>query len=117
MGLRDDGARPDDLPTLAPRVARGTHLIQPTKGRRQVFCLWQGALPGGFTRPIDVKDYPVVSRSIYQPPVCFSLIVRGRGEQIVEKERAQGFDGASVRLPKSARAPSGRAAGHAQTRP
>jgi hypothetical protein len=40
VGLADDGARPHHLPALAPGVARGTHLIQPAKGRGQVFALW-----------------------------------------------------------------------------
>ena len=58
MGLADDRARAHDFPALAPGVARGTDLIQPAKGRGQIFGLGQGALPGGFTRPIDVKDHP-----------------------------------------------------------
>jgi hypothetical protein len=34
VGLIDDGARPYDLTTLAPRVASSTDLIQSTRGRR-----------------------------------------------------------------------------------
>jgi hypothetical protein len=66
MSLRNHRARPDDLPALAPRVARGTDLIQPAKGRGQFFCLRQGALAGRLARPIDVKDHPAVSCSIQQ---------------------------------------------------
>jgi hypothetical protein len=35
MSLLDDGARTDDLPTLTPRVARRTDLLQATLGGRQ----------------------------------------------------------------------------------
>src|SRR5437667_296552 len=45
MSLRDDGASTDDLPALAPRVARCAHLPQPTLWCRQLLCLWQSALP------------------------------------------------------------------------
>ena len=64
VGLRDNGARTDDLPALAPRVARSTHLVQATLWCRQLLCLWQSALPGGFPRPIDVKDHTFFARSI-----------------------------------------------------
>lgn len=65
LSLRNPRARSDDLPALAPRVARGTHVISPPKGRRQVFCLWQGPLTGRLTRAIDIKDSPGVSHSIH----------------------------------------------------
>src|SRR5260370_1344608 len=93
MGLTDDGARPHHFPTLAPGVASRTHVIQPAKGWRQVFGLWQGTLTGRFTRAIDVKDHPAVSRSIHETT---RLLLVGVGEwaalEIIETEHAQGFD-------------------------
>jgi hypothetical protein len=58
-------ARPDDFPTFAPFVPGGTHLIQPAEGLRQVLGFRQGALTGGFTRAINIKDHPPAARSIY----------------------------------------------------
>src|SRR5437764_14569514 len=66
MSLRDDGARTHDLPALAPGVARRTHLVQATLCWRQFLGLWQGTLPGGLPRPIDVKDHAGDSFSIDQ---------------------------------------------------
>src|SRR5437660_8015502 len=54
VGLTDDGARPHHLASLAPRVARGTDLIQPAKGRRQVFSLGQGTLSSRLACAIDI---------------------------------------------------------------
>src|SRR5712691_3974725 len=90
MSLRDDGASTDDLPALAPRVARSTNLIQATLWCRQLLCLWQGTLPGGLPRPIDVKDHAFVACSI-DKLAGVSLFVHRAREQIGEKERAQGF--------------------------
>jgi hypothetical protein len=48
-------------------------------------------LAGGFTRPVEVKDRPGVSRSLHQP--CGLLVVgQWASEQIIEKERPQSFD-------------------------
>src|SRR5439155_16468959 len=47
MGLGDDGARTDDLSTLAPCVTRRTDLMQAALRRRQLLCLWQRTLPSG----------------------------------------------------------------------
>jgi hypothetical protein len=95
MSLRDNRARPDDLPALAPSVARSTYLVQATVWCRQVFCLWQSALAGRLTGAIDIKDHPGASCSIHQTPRFPSLLLVGEraAEQIIEKERAQGFDG------------------------
>src|SRR5947209_12361965 len=90
MSLRDDGARPHDLPTLAPPVARSTNLSQATLWWRQVLCLWQGSLPSGLPRPIEVYDHVVVASSIEQL-AGVPLFVQRTREQIGEKERAQGF--------------------------
>ena len=113
VGLTDDGARPDDFPPLAPRVARSTDVIQPAKGRGQVFGLGQGALAGGFPRAIDVKDHPVVSRSIHQAPGLLARWREWAAEQIIEKERAQGFDGLLGQRRQKAR--EGRAGGQLVT--
>src|SRR5712691_2923656 len=37
VGLTDDGTSPDDFPSLAPRVASRTDLLQPAKGWWQLF--------------------------------------------------------------------------------
>src|SRR6266566_3437101 len=66
MGLRDDGARTDDLSALASPVARSTHLSQATLWCRQFLCLWQGPLPSGLPRPINVKDHAGDSCAIDQ---------------------------------------------------
>ncbi len=39
VGLRNDGARADDFPTLAPAVASSTDLIEPTLDGRQILRL------------------------------------------------------------------------------
>jgi hypothetical protein len=94
VGLTDDGASTHDLAALAPPVAGGTDIIQPAKGRGEFFCLGQGALAGRLTRAIDIKDHPCVSCSIHQTPDFpgWRLIRERAAEQIIEKERAQGFD-------------------------
>src|SRR5260370_932100 len=68
MGLADDGAGPDDFPTLAPCVASSTDFIQPAKGRGQLFCLGQGALAGGLTPPIDIENDPPDTPSTHPTP-------------------------------------------------
>ena len=90
MSLRDDGASTDDLPALAPRVARSTNLSQATLWWRQFLCLRLGSLPSGLPRPIDVKDHTFVAFSINKP-AGVSLCVQRAREQIGMKERAQGF--------------------------
>src|SRR5438067_13298110 len=102
MGLRDDGARTDDLPALAPRVAGSTALVQATLWCRQLLGLWQGTLPGGFPRPINVKDHAYVACSIDQL-AGVSLFVQRAREQIGEKEGAQGFCGRRGQAGKKAR--------------
>src|SRR6266516_1695113 len=117
MSLRDDGASADDLPALAPGVARRTHLSQATLWWRQFLCLRLGSLPSGLPRPIDVKDHACSAFSIDQL-AGVSLCVQRTREQIGEKERAQGFcrrEGSS--WPESARAPSEKAGSRARTRP
>src|SRR5713101_1300459 len=80
----------DNLPALAPRVARSTNLSQATLWCRQFLCLWQGSLPSGLPRPIDVKDHMFVAFSI-DKLAGVSLFVQRARQQIGEKERAQGF--------------------------
>jgi hypothetical protein len=67
MGLTDHSAGSHHFPALAPGVARGTDVIQPAKGWRQLLGLGQGALTGGFARAIKIKDHPRVPGSIRQP--------------------------------------------------
>src|SRR5216684_4877327 len=74
----------DDLPALAPRVARSTDLIQATLWCRQFLCLWQGPLPGGLPRPIDVKDHVCVACAIDKLTGVALCVHRAR-EQIGEK--------------------------------
>ena len=94
MSLTDDGARPHHLASLAPRVARGTDLIQPAKGRRQVFSLGQGTLSSRLACAIEIKDHPGVSRSIHQASGLLLVGVgrEGAALEIVEKEGTEGFD-------------------------
>src|SRR6266568_656986 len=104
---------PNGLGFLSPPVnikvsGREAHLPQPTLWCRQLLCLWQSALPGGFPRPIDVKDHAFVACSIYQL-ACVSLCVHRAREQIGEKERAQGFCGRPGQARK--KAGEGRAGG------
>src|SRR6266566_4851922 len=92
VSLRDGGSGTDDFPPFAPSVARGTDLIQPAQGRRQIRVLGQGPLAGGLSRAIDIKDESGLSLSIHKLASLPLWAQRAR-EQIVEKERAQGFDG------------------------
>ncbi len=92
----------DDLPALAPRVARSTDLIQATLWCRQFLCLRPRPLPGGFPRPINVKDHAGVSCSINKS-AGVSLFVQRAREQIGEKEGAQGFGGFKAHTRKIAR--------------
>jgi hypothetical protein len=91
VGLADDGAGPDDFPTLVPRVASSTDFLQPAKDRWQFFCLRQGALASGLTCAINIEDHPLEALSIYQS-AYLPLFRERAAEQIVEKQRAQGFD-------------------------
>ena len=92
MCLRDGGARAHDLPTLAPGVAWCTQLPQPPLGRRPILCLWQSPLTGGLTCPIDIENDPLFAFSICKP-TDLALVAQGAREQIVKKQRAQGFGG------------------------
>src|SRR5260221_841292 len=91
MGLRNNGAGPDNFPTLAPGVASSTDLIQATLSRRQVLRLRQGALAGRPSGAIDVEDLPLDARSIQQL-ASLPLFGERAGEQILQKEHTQGFD-------------------------
>ena len=64
VGLRNDGARADDFPTLAPGVPSSTDLIEPTLGGRKILHLRQGTLAGGLAGAIDVEDLPLSACSI-----------------------------------------------------
>ena len=90
MGLRNRCARANNLPAVAASVARGAHVIQPAKGWRKLIGLGQRTLPRCLSRSIDVEHDPGGSCSIQQDS---GLLVgrEGPNEQIVEKQRAQGF--------------------------
>lgn len=90
--LRHGGPRPDCLSAFATSIARCTDLVQPTKSRRQVLPLRESALPRRFPRPINVKDFPGVPHAIQQFP-RLPVGCERASEQIIEKERAQRFDG------------------------
>ncbi len=91
VGLRNDGAGTNNLPTPAPGVPSSTDLIQATLGRRQVLHLRPRALSGRFSGAIDIEDLPLSAGSIQQ--LASLLLVSSRAsEQIVEKQGAQGFD-------------------------
>jgi len=55
-------------------------------------------LASGLTGAIDIQDHPRLSRSIHQPTRLLVIRVVGVGREwaaleIIEKERAQGFNG------------------------
>ena len=91
VGLRNDGAGPNNLPTPAPGVPSSTDLIQATLGRGQVLRLRHGALASRSSRAIDVEDLPLDARSIQQL-ASLPLFGERAGEQILQKEYTQGFD-------------------------
>ena len=101
VSLRDNGAGTDDLPALAPGVARSADLVQAALWCRQFFCLRPRTLPGGLPRPIDVKDHVGVSCSINQL-TDVSLFVQRACEQIGEKERTGRFCGLKAYARKKA---------------
>src|SRR5258707_1840192 len=91
MRLRDGRAGTDDLPALAPGVARRAQLIQPKLRCRQFWGLWQGTLAGGLARAIDIEDDTLAAGSIHQPAPLLLSAQRAR-QGIVQKERAPDFD-------------------------
>ena len=91
MRLRHRCPCSDHLSAFASSVARRTDVIQSAKGRRQGVSLRKRTLAGGFSRAVDVKHHPGVSRSIYQPSRLLVGRERAR-KQIIEKERAQSLD-------------------------
>ena len=89
--LRNRCARPDDFPTFAPFVARGTDLIQSAEGLRQVSACGKARWRAASRVPSMSNTIHVFPTRSTRLPVCLSG-VSGRLEQIVEKERPQGFD-------------------------
>ncbi len=87
VSLTDDGAGTDNFTSLAPRVARGTEVIQSSKGRWQFLYLRKGALAGGLTGAIDIEDDPSRSLSVHQI-ACLPLFGERAAEQIIEKQAA-----------------------------
>ncbi len=92
MDLRNDCARTDDFSPLAPGVASSTDIIQPAEGLGQVIGLWQRALTGRFPCAIKIEDHPLAARSIHQVPDLV-LVGKWATEEVLQKERAEGFDG------------------------
>ena len=72
--LRHCCACPDNLSAFASPVARSTDLIQSTKRRREVVSLGKRALAGGFSRAINIKGDPGVSR---EGPSALRFACRG----------------------------------------
>ena len=92
MRLQYCGTGTDDFPALAPCVAGGTQLPQPTLGRRSILGMWQSALTGCLACAIDIKDEPVVALPIPEP--CFLLLLfhERTSQYVLQKQSAQSFD-------------------------
>jgi hypothetical protein len=59
MGLRNNGARAHDFPTLAPSVAGSAERAQASLGRRPVWSLGQSPLASRLSRAINVENQKV----------------------------------------------------------
>ena len=85
VGLADDGARPYHLASLAPGVASSTHVIQPTKGRRQLVGLRQRSLAGCLPRAIDASNILKFSQKLgnmfYERGTLSQLLGEGGAEE------------------------------------
>ncbi len=66
VGLADRCTGTHHFSSLASRVARSTHPVQPALRLRQVVTVRQGALPCGFPRPIHVENDPALALPIKQ---------------------------------------------------
>jgi hypothetical protein len=86
------------LPPGVERRHRPHPIIDQAGGRSSVWG--KAAYAGGFTRAIEIKDHPGVSLAIHQVPGL--LLPRIIGEratlEIIEKERAQRFNGGLGKL-------------------
>src|SRR5258708_38394722 len=96
MSLEHSCTSPDNFPSLASRVARGTQRAQTPRWRRPIHCLGQGTLAGRLSRAIDVEDEEVVALSIPQSAWLF-LFHERTSQQILQKEGSQGFDRSLVK--------------------
>src|SRR5215831_15356443 len=81
----DDRAGAHRLPALASGVASSADIIQSAEGWRQGFGLRQGALTGGLTRAIQIKDEPRVAHPIDQA-LGLPLVGVRTAEQIFREE-------------------------------
>ncbi len=70
-----------------------------------MFGLGPRTLTGRFTCAIEIKDDPLAALSIDQAPGLL-LVGKRATEQIIEKERAQGFDGSLGQRRRAKRTPS-----------
>ncbi len=100
MGLQERGTGADDLPTLAPRVARCTHRRQTSLRWGQIRTLRQSALSCGLPGAIEVENDPSVSLPIPQTPHIRPW--SEASERIVEEHGAQCFHTWSVQRSKEA---------------
>src|SRR6266536_369730 len=91
MRLQDGRTATHDFASLAPSVARCTHLIQPTLRERQLWALWQGTLAGSLACAIDVENLPQVPCSIGEP-ASLLLEVWLPPKQSFEKQCAQSLN-------------------------
>src|ERR1700686_3134244 len=89
MGLQERGPGTDDLPTLAPHVARRTHRRQTPLRWWQIRTLRQSALSCGLSGAIEIEADPSVSLPIPQPP--HARLWSQASERIVEEHGAQCF--------------------------
>ncbi|MFL5657381.1 MAG: hypothetical protein ACJ8CB_24770 [Ktedonobacteraceae bacterium] len=117
VGLRDNGARPDDLSTLAPGVARSTDLIQATLWGRQFLYLRPRPLPSGLPRPINVKDHAGVAFSINKGAGVSLCGKPGAPADRRERGCARFRWPPGSRSKDRARGPSGRAVARGRTGP
>src|SRR5712691_3117942 len=61
VGLQDGGAGAHDFSTLAPGIARGTHLLQAAPRGRHLWRDGQGALAGRLSRAIHIHNHQSLS--------------------------------------------------------
>ena len=94
----DNGARPDDLPALAPGVARSTDLIQATLWGRQFLCLRPRPLPSG--RPPSHQCQRPRGRCLFdqQGCRCVALWEAGRASRSARKSVRKASVASQVKL-------------------
>src|SRR5213082_1659284 len=100
MGEHSRGPGANDLPTLAPHIARRTYLLQTPLRRGQIRRLRQSALSCSLSSAIKIEDAPSVSLPIPQPS---HIRLRSEASKcIVEEHAAQCFHRGLVQRGKEA---------------